>query len=90
MIQSFVHKGLEDLFYDGSKGGVQSKHVAKLTLLLDRLDAVAQPGDFPGSGHHRLKGKLAGFWAVKVTGNWCVILRFEDGDAFDVNLVDYH
>ena len=37
-----------------------------------------------------MKGELKGFWSVTVSGNWRVIFRFENGDAFDVDLVDYH
>ena len=44
----------------------------------------------PGWNLHPLKGELKGFWSVKVTGNWRIIFRFEDGNALDVNLVDYH
>jgi len=33
---------------------------------------------------------LKGFWSVTITGNWRLIFRFEDGNAFDVDLVDYH
>lgn len=39
---------------------------------------------------HPLKGDLKGFWSITITGNWRVIFRFADGDAFDVDLVDYH
>ncbi|MFC1612213.1 type II toxin-antitoxin system RelE/ParE family toxin [Myxococcota bacterium] len=92
MIKSFAHKGLEELFFDGTKKGVQGKHAVKLTMLLDRLDAATAVQDmgFPGSGLHPLKGKLAGFWAVKVSGNWRLVFEFEDGDAYDVDYVDYH
>ena len=37
-----------------------------------------------------LKGDLNGHWAVTVKANWRIIFRFEEGDAFDVDLVDYH
>ncbi|MDH5783636.1 MAG: type II toxin-antitoxin system RelE/ParE family toxin [Candidatus Bathyarchaeota archaeon] len=33
---------------------------------------------------------MKGFWAVKISGNWRIIFQFKDGDAFDVNLIDYH
>lgn len=46
--------------------------------------------DLPGFRLHRLKGDLKGFWAVTVRANWRVIFRFEDGDAWDVDLTDYH
>lgn len=46
--------------------------------------------NIPGLDLHRLKGDLANFYAVSVSGNWRVIFRFEDGRAFDVDLMDYH
>jgi hypothetical protein len=36
------------------------------------------------------EGDLAGFWSVTVSANWRVIFCFEEGDATDVDLVDYH
>jgi toxin HigB-1 len=42
------------------------------------------------SGSTRSKGELKSFWAVHVSANWRIIFRFEDGDAFDVDLLDYH
>jgi proteic killer suppression protein len=46
--------------------------------------------DLPGFRLHPLKGDLKGFWSITVSGNWRIIFRFEQGDAFDVDLVDYH
>jgi proteic killer suppression protein len=45
---------------------------------------------YPGSDLHPLSGDLLGYWAVKVSGNWRVIFRFENGNASYVNYVDYH
>lgn len=92
VIKSFQHKGLEKLFYHGSKKGVQARHVEKLTDILDRLDAAAVVGDmrYPGSGLHPLQGDRKGEWAVDVSGNWRVVFRFKDGDAYVVNYEDYH
>ena len=39
---------------------------------------------------HPLKGDRAGEWSVRVSGNWRVVFRFEDGEAVDVDLIDYH
>jgi proteic killer suppression protein len=44
----------------------------------------------PGWRVHPLKGNLAGFWSLSVTGNWRLIVRFEGADALDLDLVDYH
>jgi hypothetical protein len=41
-------------------------------------------------GLHPLKGSLKSFWSVPVSGNWRVIFRFENGNASDVDDVDYH
>lgn len=92
MIKSFRAKGLEKLFHGGTKKGVQPAHAGKLEDLLDRLNAAAVVGDmdYPGSGLHPLKGALKGHWAVKVSGNWRVVFRFEDGDAYVVDYADYH
>jgi len=92
VIRSFGHKGLETFFRDGVKKGIQAKHAQRLADLLDRLNASSAVRDmnFPGSGLHQLKGKLRGYWSVKVSGNWRVMFRFKNGDAFDVDYVDYH
>ncbi len=39
---------------------------------------------------HPLKGDLKGSYAVSVRASWRIIFRFEDGNAFDVDFVDYH
>jgi proteic killer suppression protein len=39
---------------------------------------------------HPLKGDLKGFYAVTVRANWRLIYRFENGNAHDVSLIDYH
>ncbi len=64
----------------------------KLELILDLLDHADQPEqvNFPGSGLHTLKGTLKGHWSVKVSGNWRVTFRFEDGNAHVVNYQDDH
>ena len=92
MIISFAHKGLEDFFYDGTKRGIQPRHAARLAIILDRLDAAQDVRDmrYPGSDLHPLKGQWTGFWAVKVSGNWRVVFRFEEGNASEVNYLDYH
>ena len=92
MIKNFRHKGLEQLFVDGTKKGIRPEHAKRLEDILDRLNAAAEIGDmdFPGAIPHPLKGDLKGHWSVKVSGNWRVTFRFEDGDAYAVDYTDYH
>ena len=46
--------------------------------------------DIPGFRFNRLTGPLRDFYAVSVSGNWWIIFRFEDGNALDVDYVNYH
>ena len=45
--------------------------------------------DLPGLRLHPLKGELQGHYAVAVSANWRVTFRFEDGDAVEVDYLDY-
>ena len=92
MIRSFRHKGLKLLFDKGDRRKVQADHADKIERMLARLEESSEVGnmDLPGFRLHPLKGDLAGFWSVAVSGNWRVIFRFEGGHASDVDLVDYH
>ena len=56
------------------------------------LDAASKPSDLglPGYRLHPLKGDLRGYWSISIAGNWRIIFRFEEGEAYDVDLVDYH
>ena len=92
MIQSFRHKGLEDYFYDGTKKGIQPKHASKLADILDVLEAATtiQDINFPGSRLHRLQPREHNRWSVRVSGNWRVTFRFEQGDAYEVDYEDCH
>ena len=51
---------------------------------------VIEDMDIPGFRLHPLKGKLAGRWAISVSGNWRVTFEFRDGNAFVLNYEDYH
>ncbi len=92
MIKNFKHKGLKKLFETGSAVGVEAVLAKKLTRQLDRLDAslAATDMNLPGWGFHELKGNRRGTFSVKVSGNWRLTFKFADGDAFEVNLEDYH
>jgi proteic killer suppression protein len=92
MIKSFAHKGLERFFVAGSRAGIQARHAKRLRLTLALLDQAGRVADLdaPGLRLHPLKGDRAGFWALTIQANWRVIFRFEDGDAYVVDYLDYH
>lgn len=92
MLASFKHRGLKRLYENDDHRGVSLAHVDKIKRILARLDEAADIRNMalPGFQLHPLKGKLKGLWAVSVSGNWRVVFRFENGNAYDVDLVDYH
>lgn len=92
MIQSFRHKGLEKFYRTGSVAGIQPNHAKRLRMILATLDTAAsiQDMDIPGFRLHQLKGKDAGRWSVRVSGNWRLTFEFRDGQAHVVDYEDYH
>ena len=65
------------------------KRLRQILALLATAGTV-EDMNLPGLKFHQLKGNLAGFYAVSVSGNWRVIFRFEDGQASEIDLIDYH
>ena len=92
MIKSFKHKGLERLFTKGIASGVQADYATRITLMLDAIDAAEQVNelDLPGFRLHRLKGDKRNLWSVRVSANWRITFEFEKGDAYILDLEDYH
>lgn len=92
MIQSFQHEGLRLFFEDDNPSKLQAHHVEKIRRILYRLDEAETIDDLNVAGWalHPLSGKHKGFWAIKVNGNWRIIFRFEEANAFDVDYLDYH
>jgi proteic killer suppression protein len=92
MILSFRHKGLRRFFEDDDRSKLPPELVERIRSILAFLDAAGRIEDMdqPTLRLHALKGDLKGFWAVTVRANWRIVFRFDDGDAIDVDFVDYH
>lgn len=92
MIKTFRHKGLKRLFETGTARGVSRDLGPRLLRQMDFLNRATSPLDInlPGYRLHELKGRRKGTWSVAVSGNWRVTFTFQDGDAHDVDLEDYH
>jgi len=92
MICHFKNKSLRAIWEKGVRRGVPADHLPKIMRILDRLNVATcrEDMDLPGWRLHALKGELSGYWAVTVQANWRIVFRFEDGDARDVDYVDYH
>lgn len=87
-IKKIRHVGLRDLYDHESTRRIDKRFQSKLKQM---LDAATGPQDLRGvSGFHPLKGDRAGEYAMIVTRNYRLTFRFENRDATDVDLEDYH
>lgn len=91
MIQSFRHKGLKALFRTGASRRVRPDLQPRVIRRLDALDAAADLSELnlPGFGFHSLKGRPQRY-ALWVNGPWRITFEWRDGDAFRVDLEQYH
>ena len=71
---------------------VPSQHAQKIGRLLEVLDRASSLNDLrrPGARLHKLKGDRQGFYAIDVSARLRIVFRFEGGNAYDVEVVDYH
>jgi proteic killer suppression protein len=92
MIRSFGNAATER-FAAGGRSRFSGLDEQKALLRLDQLNAAVTPqsmGALRSVGLHMLKGDRAGYWAVTISGPWRLIFKFAEGDAYNVEIVDYH
>ena len=92
MIRTFRHRGLKRLHEKGDSSKLRADQAERIAIALADLHAAKTPQDvdLPGYRLHPLKGDRKGFWSIWISANWRIIFRFRDGDAYDVELIDYH
>lgn len=93
VIKSWANRASERLFLEGKASGFRGLDVeAALDLLavLEAATGLADLSPFRSLGLHKLKGDRAGQWAMTVNTRWRICFRFKAGDAYDVEVVDYH
>lgn len=91
MIRNFVHKGLRDLFENRRSAKVRPDLQARCLARLDMIEqaVVLDDMNLPGCRFHSLRGEPRR-WTVHVNGPWCITFEFIDGDAWRVDLENYH
>ena len=92
MIKSFRHKGLQRFFEDDDGSKLPPDMSDRIRLILSTLPAAQEIEgmNVPTFRLHILKGELKGFFSVTARANWRIIFQFENGDALDVDFIDYH
>ena len=93
MIKSFANSGTRRLFENGRQRSFRGLDYARALMLLDALDAapaLAPLRALQAGRLHALKGSKQGYWAMTVNARWRITFRFQDGNAHDVAIEDYH
>jgi proteic killer suppression protein len=91
MIQSFIHKGLQELFLEGKSSKIHKALVGRALRRLDAIDSAMSLNDLnvPGFNFHGLEGKPKRF-SIHVNGPWCITFEWLEENAYRVNLENYH
>ena len=93
MIKSFTDAETEAFFETDRSRRLPREIHKRATMRLLQLAAAVRIDDLrlPPSNHlETLQGDRAGQWSIRVNDRWRVCFRFTNGDAYDVEIVDYH
>lgn len=70
--------------------GLDFETAIDLLLALNVSKSLSDLSPLRGVGLHKLKGNRKGQWAMTVNERWRICFAFRKGDAFAVEIVDYH
>ena len=93
MIRSIADKDTQRAFDRERvrRWSTQLQRLALRKLLI--LDAAEELTDLripPGNRLEKLSGDRAGQYSIRINDHWRICFRWSDGDADDVEIVDYH
>jgi proteic killer suppression protein len=92
MIKSWANSATQRFANDGKSkfSGLDEEAAMDLIAVLDAASALSDLSPLRSVGLHKLKGARKDQWAMTINGPWRLCFRFADGDAWDVEIVDYH
>ena len=93
MIRSWKNAATRQVYDSGDPGrlrGVDFELARRRLAALNVAKSLQDLGQLRSVGLHKLKGDRRGQWAVSLNGRWRVCFRYENGDACDVEITDYH
>ena len=93
MIKTFADKRTHELYVTGKMRRLPPEIIPRALRRLEQIDAATVLSDLsvpPSNRLHGLEGDREGRYSIAINEKWRVCFRFEDGDAFDVEVCDYH
>ena len=93
MIKTFADKHTRELFRTGKSKRIAPELIKRTLRRLEYIDLAARLDDLrvpPSNRLHALAGSRKGQHAISINDQWRIVFRFEQGDAYDVEITDYH
>jgi toxin HigB-1 len=92
MIRSWANSATRKFAEDGKNrfSGMDADSAAELLAALDAAGSLGDLSPLKSVGLHKLSGARKDQWAMTANGPWRVCFEFRDGDAWNVEIVDYH
>ena len=94
MIKTIKSKPLKLLWEKNDHSKLPPNQLKRIQLVLQIIEELEEvPEDLAylvSFRPHPLKGNLQGFWSLNITGNYRIIFRFENKNAFDLDYLDTH
>lgn len=93
MIKTFTDRPTQELYATGRSRRFPADAAKRAARKLEYLDLATCLSDLmvpPGNRLHALKGDRKGQYSISINDQWRICFRFVDGDAYDVEICDYH
>ncbi|NGX17327.1 type II toxin-antitoxin system RelE/ParE family toxin [Wenzhouxiangella sp. XN24] len=93
MIKTFADRHTQELYVTGKSKRFPADIAKRAARKLEYVDLATQLDDLkvpPGNRLHALEGNRKGQHSISINDQWRVCFRFADGDAYDVEICDYH
>jgi len=93
MIKSFTDKYSHELYIKGKSKRFPPEIISRAILKMEYINLATNIYDLkvpPSNRLHELSGDRKGQYSISVSAKWRISFRYQDGDAFDVELTDYH
>ena len=93
MIKTFADRHTQELYDTGKSTGFPSEIWKRALRRLEFVDLATRLEDLrvpPSNRLHKLSKDRAGQYSISVNAQWRICFRFADGDAYDVEMTDYH
>jgi len=93
MIRSFGDKETKLIYNQVRSKKLPSEIQERALIKLMLIDAAEKVSDLQAPRSNRLeklKGSKANHWPIRINDQWRILFQFEDGNAYNVRITDYH